>query len=144
VTELPATVAISPETGPVFPPGRYGRRRAQRRTRPWLAGLLAALTVLAMVAVAWTLYQRYGAATATPTVVRYYDLDDNGVTIEFRVRKAADIEVTCRVRSRGYDGAEVGRADVRIGRGRNVTATYTLGTSARPVTAEVTRCDPVS
>jgi hypothetical protein len=128
----------------MFPPGRYGRRRAPRGSHHRVTAVLATLTVLAMVGLAWLLYQRYGSPTYSPTVVRYTDVSDTGITIDFRVRKPADHEATCHVRSRARDGAEVGSADVAVGRGANVEVTYHLVTTARPVTAEVTRCDPRS
>jgi hypothetical protein len=127
----------------MFPPGRYGRRRTRRATRRWVTALLAALTVLAMVGLAWLLYQRYGTPEYQPTVVRYTAVTDTGITIEFRVHKPADHEATCHVRSRAHDGSEVGQADVRVGRGADVGLTYRLATTRRPDTAEVTRCDPV-
>lgn len=126
----------------MFPPGRYGHRRAPRRTRRWVVGALAALTVLATLGLAGLLYQRYGVPDYQPTVVRYGEITDAGVTIDFRVRKPSGRAATCHVRSRGREGLEVGAADVAVPPGATVEMTYRLVTTARPVTAEVTRCDP--
>jgi hypothetical protein len=142
VTEPRATTATSPDPGPMFPPGRYGHRRAPRRTRRWVIGMLAALTVLATVGLAGLLYQRYGVPEYQPTVVRYDEITDTGVTVDFRVRKPAGHTATCHLRSRGREGREVGAAEVAVPLGATVEVTYRLVTTARPVTAEVTRCDP--
>jgi hypothetical protein len=143
VTESRATTATSPGPGPMFPPGRYGRRRAPRRTRRWVTGALAALTVLATVGLAGLLYQRFGVPAYDPTVVRYDEITDTGVTIDFRVHKPAGHTATCHLRSRGHEGGEVGAADVAVPTGATVEVRYRLVTTARPVTAEVTRCDPM-
>jgi hypothetical protein len=100
------------------------------------------LTVLATVGLAGLLYQRYGVPEYQPTVVRYNEITDTGVTVVFRVNKPASHTGICHLRSRGSEGREVGAADVAVPTGAAVEVTYRLITTARPVTAEVTRCDP--
>jgi hypothetical protein len=140
VTETHATTGPG---APVFPPGRYGRRRESRRRRPWLVALLLAVVVAAGALLAVRLYQQYGDPTYDGQVVRYGDITDTQVMIEFRVTVPAGGEAICVVRARSRDGAEVGKAEVRVdappGQTRPLTR-YLLATTARPVNGEVVRC----
>jgi hypothetical protein len=130
-------------TEPTFPAGRYGRRRAPRVRRRWPTVLLAGVVAAAGVGLSVRLYQQYGQPDYIPTVTRFYDMTDDGVTVEFVVRKPSDDPATCRVRARARNGEEVGRAEVDVERGSQVRMTYRLATSKRPVTVEVPACGPL-
>ena len=138
MTETRATPGVQP----VFPPGRYGRRRSPRRPRRWLTALIALLVVLTAAAISVRLYRQYGQPDYQPTVRRYFELSDSGISIEFEVRKPADREATCRVRARASSGEQVGFAYVDAPKGDRVVVTYRLATSKRPLVADVIRCDP--
>jgi hypothetical protein len=136
-------VTETPATAPVFPPGRYGRRRRPRTGRRWVLPVLAALVVLVGVGAATRLYGRYGDPTYDATVIRYTDITDTGVAVDFRVRVPAGGSARCALRARSYDGAEVGRAEVTVTAAedeRSVTARGIVPTTARPFIGEVVRC----
>jgi hypothetical protein len=121
VTETHATLEPN---APVFPPGRYGRRRAPRRRRP----VLAALLVIAVV------------ATLTAVSV-------DQVVVDFRVNLPDGASTVCVLRARDHAGAEVAREEVPVtaARGqRHVTVRHRLVTSARPFIGEVVRCRPTT
>lgn len=126
-----------------YPPGRYGRRREPRPRRRWLVFTVAAVVALAGVAIAWRLFQQYGPNEYEPQVQRFYNVTDDGISVDFVVRKDPDKEATCRVRARSATGAEVGRADVDVPKGAEALVTYRLATSDRPVTVEVPTCGPL-
>jgi hypothetical protein len=100
-------------TTPVFPPGRYGRRRDGRRRPavPIIAGLLV-LAVSLLLAV--RLYDRFGDPTYEPQIVGWRDVTPASMTIEFTVPVPAGGSAECMVRARSYDGAEVGRRTVVV------------------------------
>ena len=129
-------------TEPTFPAGRYGRRRAPRPRRRWQTVVLAVAVAIAGVGLSVRLYQQYGQPDYIPTVTKFYDLTDDGVTVEFEVRKPADETATCRVRARSRSGEEVGRAEVDLAAGSPVRMTYRLATSKRPFAVEVPACGP--
>jgi Domain of unknown function (DUF4307) len=138
---------VSPTQTPVFPPGRYGRRR-ERRRRPGLVPLLlAGLGLLVGLAVAARLYQQYGNPGHRGELVAIDEFTDDHVTFRFRVYKPAGQASTCHVRARARDGAEVGAADVTVPAPEpgadSTTITYRLPATRRPVSAEVIRCLPV-
>lgn len=128
---------------PKYPPGRYGRRREPRPRRRWLVLALAGIVVLAGLAIAWQLYAQYGPQDYEPQVQRYYNVTDDGVTIDFVVHKDAAERATCLVRARGASGEEVGTAQVDAPTGAEAFVTYRLATSHRPITVEVPRCGPL-
>jgi hypothetical protein len=137
------THATPPSGAPVFPPGRYGRRRSTESRRPWLAALLAlgALVVTSLIAV--RLYQTYGSPHYDATVITYTEMTDSSVLITFRVTVPAGESAACVLRARARDGAEVGREDVRVDAppgGTSVTSSHRLSTSRRAFVGEVLRC----
>jgi hypothetical protein len=137
VTETHAT--------PVFPPGRYGRRREPTPPRRrWVIAIVAAIVVAAGLSVSIKLFQQYGQPEYAPQVRRYFDVTDSGVSVEFEVHKPADKVGTCVVRARSKDGAQVGLANVDAPIGDPVVVTYRLSTTARPFAIDVPRCDPKS
>jgi hypothetical protein len=134
---VPDTESIS--NAPIFPPGRYGRRREPRPARRGWATLVAVAGAVIGLVLAFTLYQRYGSPEYRAQVV-HFQLASDHVTLRFEVHKSSDRPAVCHVRSRNRAGAEVGAADVPVPPGNPVTVTYTLKTSGPPVSAEVPAC----
>lgn len=129
----------------MFPPGRYGRRRAQRRRRPWVPALLAAAVVAALGLVTLRLYGMYGHPDYDAQVITYTEITESQVLIDFRVTVPAGGSAICVVRARSRDGAEVGRAEVPVtaAPGETLpTVRYRLATTARAMIGEVLRCRP--
>lgn len=126
-------------SAPIFPAGRYGKRREHRRTPRSRVLLFAVAGALVGLLLAVVLYQRYGTPEYRPQVVNFQTADDH-VTMRFQVHKPSGEPVTCHVRARNRAGVEVGAADVAVPAGKAVTVTYTLVTSGPPVSAEVPAC----
>ncbi|HEY8532753.1 MAG TPA: DUF4307 domain-containing protein [Micromonospora sp.] len=130
---------------PVFPPGRYGRRREPRPRRRWLRGLVVAVAVALATGAAVRLYQQFGDPNYRAQVITYTDITDSQVVVEFRVTLPPGGSAVCLVRARTRDGAEVGREQVQVtappGQ-RQVTVSHRLTTTARPMVGEVPRCWP--
>jgi hypothetical protein len=143
-TAVPETNATTSTAAPVFPPGRYGRRRAPRRTRRWMVVGIALVAVAVGLAVAFRLHQQYGEGPYDAELVRYTDVTDRQVVIQFRVTLPAGKAATCAVRARNRAGLEVGRAAVRVppSGDRHPLITYRLATTERPVSGEIQGCGP--
>jgi hypothetical protein len=144
VTETHATLEPN---APVFPPGRYGRRRAPRRRRPVLAALLVIAVVATLTAVSVRLYRQYGDPAYDAQVISYGDITDDQVVVDFRVNLPDGASTVCVLRARDHAGAEVAREEVPVtaARGqRHVTVRHRLVTSARPFIGEVVRCRPTT
>ncbi|MFC4336089.1 DUF4307 domain-containing protein [Salininema proteolyticum] len=139
---MTATVESAPESTPSYPPGRYGRRREGRRPRRWIAGTLTLLVVAAGVAVALRMESVYGSEYDSKLMA--YKIGDGYVEVTFAVTKPEGEGATCRVRSRNFEGAEIGHADVVVpaGEARTVEYTYRLPVTGEPNTGEVQRCWP--
>jgi hypothetical protein len=131
---------------PTFPPGRYGHRREPRAMPRWLFPLLVAGVLVAGLAVAVGYYQRYGVSEYQAQILRFDAPTASKVTMTFRVTKPAGQPAECVVRSRSYDGIEVGRATVPVQAGPagagSVDVSYDLRTKSRGATAEVEGCGP--
>jgi hypothetical protein len=127
-------------TAPVFPPGRYGRRRARARTPRWVPVALLVPVVLAMLLLAGYLYRQYGDPAYRVTVQSQSGITDTSATVTFTVHKRDGGPAVCRVRAKSYNGAEVGYADVTVAAGTDVTVRYTVATSARPYAIDVFGC----
>ncbi len=138
----------TPETGPVFPPGRYGHRRdpARQRRRRWMTYLFAAIMVAAGVGISVMLYRQYAQAPYQVRVISVTDLTDTAVTVTFEVTKPAGQPAICTVLGHTRDGEQDGLGEVDVPAGapsETVTRlTYTLITTKRPVTAELPGCGP--
>ncbi|HTJ34981.1 MAG TPA: DUF4307 domain-containing protein [Dactylosporangium sp.] len=130
-------------TSTKYPPGRYGRRREPQPGRRWMTLALAAIVAVAGLAIAWQLYTQYGPQEYEPQVQRFYNVTDDGITVDFVVRKEPDQRATCSVRARSASGQEVGLAQVDVPTGAEAFVTYRLATSDRPVTVEVPACGPL-
>jgi hypothetical protein len=129
-------------TAPVFPPGRYGRRREGRR-RPLVPVLFAVATLLVLVGLAVRLYGQYGDPTYDAQVIRYTGITDSRITVDFTVRVPAGGAAACALRARAYDGSEVGRRTVTVTASANarlITASETVPTTAKAFIGEVVRC----
>lgn len=148
MTETHATdrrAAPTRPDAPVFPPGRYGRRRQPRRRSRWLSALLAAAFVAALGLTTVRLYQRYGDPNYQAQVLSYTEITDSQIVIEFRVTVPAGGSAVCVLRARSRDGAEVGRETIVIKatpEDRHPTVRHRLATTARPMIGEVMRCRP--
>jgi hypothetical protein len=101
--------------------------------------------VLGLVAgVANTLWTRFGGERATAQVVDFQVLSDEVVRIDVQVTKPEGAAAYCLLRSRGADGAEVGREVVTLAApgtaGTTVRREHELATRERAVTGEAGAC----
>jgi Domain of unknown function (DUF4307) len=107
---------------------------------------LAALVVLAGTAIAVKLFRQYTLAPYQARVISVTNLTDHQVRVTFEVSKPAGEPALCTLLAHTRDGEEVGKAEVRVPPGaRDETRTritYTLATTKRPVTGEVSGCGP--
>jgi Domain of unknown function (DUF4307) len=100
-------------TAPVFPPGRYGRRRegGRRRLLPIVATVLFGV---GLAGITYAYYEKYGETDYTADIIGWSVPSDTEMVIKFRVRVPADGAAMCMVRARDYDGYEVGRQAVTV------------------------------
>ncbi|HEX5741367.1 MAG TPA: DUF4307 domain-containing protein [Pilimelia sp.] len=125
---------------PVFPPGRYGRRRAPGSPyRRWWGVVGAAAVAAAGLWVGVRGYQEFGDPAYQPQVITYTDVSDTAITIVFRVDLPAGAGATCALRARARDGAVVGAAEVAVPAGQPVQRRV-LPTTRRAFIGEVPRC----
>ncbi len=142
---MPETTATSASAAPVFPPGRYGRRRAARRRRPWVTALLVAVLGVALLALSFRLYRQYGDPNYDAQVITYTEITDSQVVIDFRVTVPEGGSAVCVLRARARDGAVVGLETISVSAEpgqRHLTVRHRLATTARPIVGEVLRCRP--
>ncbi|GIJ77969.1 protein of unknown function [Micromonospora phaseoli] len=142
MTETHATLQPN---APVFPPGRYGRRRTPGRRRPVSTALLVLAVVAMLSVVSVRLYQQYGDPAYDAQVISYGDITDSQVVVDFRVNLPDGGSAVCVLRARDHAGAEVAREEVPVtgtAGQRHVTVQHRLATSARPFIGEVVRCRP--
>jgi hypothetical protein len=139
VTDQHATAAA----GPVFPPGRYGRRRAERPPRRWLTALILGLVLAASLGVGYRLYLQYGVQDYAPRILAETERTPDRVTIRFEVRsRDPSRAAVCRVRARASDGLVVGSAEVPVPAAKRVVQTYTLVTTQRAFAVDIPNCWP--
>jgi hypothetical protein len=137
------------QNAPVFPPGRYGRRRDPfyQRKRRWVTWIMGALVIALSVAIAVKLYRQYVEAPYEVTIINIRDITDTGVTVTFDVTVPQGGSATCTVQGHTRDGRLVGRAEVDAvaadAAQTTIRVTYSLATTARPVTGEVPGCGPL-
>ena len=126
------------------PAGRYDE--PSKLPARALAVLLSVLFVGLVVAVVQALYERYSTDQVRARVIGFEVESDSRVRVDLEVSKPEGARAYCIVRSRGADGAEVGRevapVDVSGSDQRVVRKVYVLTTRARGVTGEVGRCSP--
>ena len=131
-------------TTPVFPPGRYGRRRDGRRHLA--VPIVFALLILGLsLLVAVRLYRQYGDPRYDPQIVGWTDVTATQMTIRFTVRVPSGHAASCLLRARSYDGVEVGRRTVRVaapGNDTTIDASEIVPTTARAAVGDVVRCRP--
>ncbi|MEV1289008.1 DUF4307 domain-containing protein [Micromonospora sp. NPDC049679] len=140
------THATTPTHPPVFPPGRYGRRRAPQRRRPWLVALLLVPVVVLGAAVMVRLYQQHGDPNYQAKVITYTEITDSQILVTFQVTVPPGGSADCMLRARSRDGAEVGLEKVRVTAApgeRTPVVSHRLATTARPLIGEVLRCRPI-
>ncbi|MFF5084052.1 DUF4307 domain-containing protein [Actinoplanes sp. NPDC000266] len=131
-------------TAPVFPPGRYGRRRSGRR-RLVLPILVLVVVLAASLVLSLKLYQRFGQTDYDAQIVGWSEPTDKEMVIEFRVRVPAGGAASCVLRARDYDGFEVGRQTVVVrpeAGETDIEAKETVPTTARGSVGDVLGCDP--
>src|ERR1700734_1419376 len=83
-----STEAPTPNAGPMFPTGRYGRGRDPRPARrPWVTPTirLPILAVMALITV--KLYFEYGGNDFSPNVIVSTDITYTSITVKFSVSK---------------------------------------------------------
>lgn len=136
MTDQDATAA------PVFPPGRYGRRRAERRRRPWLAVLLGVLVMIASAGIGYRLYKQYGDPEHSARILSESERTADHVTIRFEVRSSGRTPAICIVRAQAKDGLVIGSAEVPVAAGKRVEQTYTLLTRERAFVVDIPKCRP--
>ncbi|MFI7425606.1 DUF4307 domain-containing protein [Micromonospora sp. NPDC049836] len=142
MSETHATIAPGE---PVFPPGRYGRRREPGRRRPLLPALVAVVLLAVLGLAAAKLYRQYGDPDYRAEVITYTGITDSRVVVDFRVTVPPGGSATCLLRARTHDGAEVGHVEATVTAAagqRHVTAQREVPTTARPFIGEVLRCRP--
>ncbi|GLY96507.1 DUF4307 domain-containing protein [Actinoplanes sp. NBRC 103695] len=130
-------------TAPVFPPGRYGHRRAPGMRRRIVPIVFGVLILVASVLLTVRLYDQWGQTAYESKIVGWSNDSDTRLTIEFDVRVPAAGAATCVLRARSYDGAEVGRREVRVanpGSAGSIRAREDVPTSARASHGDVVRC----
>ncbi|WP_307873229.1 DUF4307 domain-containing protein [Paractinoplanes ovalisporus] len=129
-------------TDPVFPPGRYGKRRSGRR-RPVLPIVALVLVVGASLLLSVRLFQQFGQTDYDPQIVGWDEPSATVMTIQFKVRVPAGGAAECILRARDYDGFEVGRRTVVVraaGDAKTIDANETVPTTARASVGDVVRC----
>ncbi|HCT81032.1 MAG TPA: DUF4307 domain-containing protein [Micromonosporaceae bacterium] len=142
---MPETHTTTPSSPIIFPAGRYGRRRENRRTPRWLVAIAALVFAAAAATVGVSLYHAYGDGNYSASVTSFTDITDNQVVVTFLVRLPEGGTATCVVRARDVTGAETGRAEIRVIPGPDPSrtiASHRLQTRTRPVTGEVQGCRP--
>jgi hypothetical protein len=100
-------------TAPVFPAGRYGRRREGSRRR-WPSIVITALFAVGIVALSVQFYNKFGEGDYDPQIIGWSDPTPAELVIQFRVLVPEDGSATCMLRARDYDGFEVGRRSVTV------------------------------
>lgn len=130
---------------PVFPPGRYGRRREPRRSRRWLRLLSVVAAVAVTIGIAVRFYQRFGDPNYQPQLITYTEITDSQVVVDFSVTLPPGSSAVCLVRALARDGSVVGSEEVQVTAPpgeRLVTVSHRLATTARPMAGDVPRCWP--
>ncbi|MEV6343546.1 DUF4307 domain-containing protein [Actinoplanes sp. NPDC051851] len=133
-------------TAPVFPPGRYGRRRdGRRRSLPLVvAGVLCAAL---MIALTWSYYLKFGQTDYDPQIIGWSEPTDAEMVIKFSVRIPEDATASCVLRARDYQGYEVGTRTVAIpapAGGGAITVEESVPTTARGSVGDIMSCRPAA
>ncbi|MEV6299476.1 DUF4307 domain-containing protein [Actinoplanes sp. NPDC051861] len=129
-------------TAPVFPPGRYGRRREGRRNR-WVPIVAVLATAAALLGVTIAFYDKFGQTDYTADIIGWNDPTDAELVIKFRVRVPEGGTASCMLRARDYDGFEVGRRAVLVPApegGGSVEVSESVATKARASVGDIMGC----
>jgi hypothetical protein len=135
-------------TSPVFPPGRYGRRRdpARQRRRKLVTFTLAVVVGLVGVVIAFKLFNQYSQPAYQVSDLATTAVTDTSITVSFSVNLPAGSGAACTVVANTRDGARVGTAEIAVppaAAGETSTrVTYTLPTSQRAFAGTVPGCGP--
>jgi hypothetical protein len=129
-------------TAPVFPPGRYGRRRdGRRRLAVPIAALVVVIVVCLLISV--RLYRQYGDPNYDSQIVRWTGVTATQMTIDFTVQVPAGGSATCFLRAQAYDGTVLGSRTVTVtatGDDTTIEASEVVTTTARALVGQVVRC----
>ncbi|MFC7531424.1 DUF4307 domain-containing protein [Actinoplanes sp. GCM10030250] len=129
-------------TAPVFPPGRYGRRR-DGRNRRWAPILAVAVFAVGILGLSVAYYDKFGQTDYTADIIGWSEPSDAELVIQFRVRVPENATASCMLRARDYDGFEVGRRAVLIPApegGGSVEVSESVATKARASVGDVMGC----
>ncbi|GAA4597787.1 hypothetical protein BJY16_002475 [Actinoplanes octamycinicus] len=132
-------------TTPVFPPGRYGRRRDGRRRRPLALIVAAVVFGVGALGLTWAYYQKFGQTNYSPEIIGWNEPADTAMVIKFRVRVPAGETASCVLRARDYQGYELGTRTVTVPApdgGGEVVVAETVPTTARASVGDVMSCRP--
>jgi uncharacterized protein DUF4307 len=131
-------------TAPVFPAGRYGRRRSGSRRRV-LPIVLLVLVVAASALLSLRLYQEYGQTSYKAQIVGWDPPTAKTMNIEFTVQVPAGQAASCTLRARDYGGNELGRRTVVVspqGSATTIHAKEAVTTTARASVGDILGCQP--
>ncbi|MEN3584951.1 MULTISPECIES: DUF4307 domain-containing protein [unclassified Streptomyces] len=121
------------------PAGRYGRSSDARtdRTLKIVGGVLA----VAFLALIGYFGHHYVGQNRVSAKVIGFETAEDAVRVRLEVRKDADADGYCTIRSQAEDGELVGQADFLFeGEETRFDRTVTVRTKARATTAELVGC----
>jgi hypothetical protein len=130
---------VTTTPAPIFPPGRYGRRREPHRNRRWLAFALLLPVLVGATWLAVKLYSQYSGTVYNPIVSGFTVVSDHRVDLRLDVEQAAKPAV-CRIQATDPSSIEVGYAEVPVPAGSAVRVSYSLTTTGRATGVEVLGC----
>lgn len=131
-------------TTPVFPPGRYGRRRDGGRRR-WLPIAVTAVFGAGLAGLTFAYYDKFGQTDYQADIIGWSVPSATEMVVEFRVRIPEGGAATCMLRARDYDGFEVGRRPVTVPAGADggsVEVREAVPTKERGSVGDVMGCRP--
>ncbi|MGW7067641.1 DUF4307 domain-containing protein [Streptomyces sp. NPDC054855] len=125
-----------------LPDGRYGRERtADERADRKLKVIGSVLGVLFLAMIGWFGYDYVSGTKVSGEVIKFDVVSDSAVKVHLEVRKDADAQGYCTLRSQAEDGEEVGRADFRFDQNEGrIDKVVTLRTKAQGTSAELLGC----
>ncbi|MFC8509806.1 DUF4307 domain-containing protein [Streptomyces sp. NPDC057411] len=123
-----------------LPEGRYGRSADERADRKLkIAGAVLGTLFLAMIG--WFGWHYVAGTQISAEMIKFDVVSDTEVQVHLEIRKDADAEGVCTLRSRSADGAEVGRKDVPVqGSDTRIDTVYSIRTTGKATNAELLGC----
>lgn len=122
------------------PEDRYGRSADERADRK-LKIVGSVLGVVLLGVIGWFGYDSIAGSKLSGELIKFDVVSDKAVEVHLEVRKDADANGYCTLRSQAEDGSEVGRADFRFDQDKGrVDKTVTLRTTGRATSAELVGC----